>query len=144
MAIVNRDFDNSQQRDVFFYSNPLISGTSSLINLAVASCAQQLLVIASEAFGVSGAPQVALQVQRFVVGSSGLTTIALNGSSLLTVLAYSTSGMQTHSIPTGSTLLLLQKGDLVQAVTSIANTASVYAFECVLLTLQDIKQNYGV
>ena len=143
MAIVNRDFDNSQQRDVFFYSNPLISGTSSLINLAVASCAQQLLVIASEAFGVSGAPQVAIQVQRFVVGS-GLTTIALNGSSLLTVLAYSTSGMQTHSIPTGSTLLLLQKGDLVQAVTSIANTAAVYAFECVLLTLQDIKQNYGV
>lgn len=143
MAIVNRDFDNSQQRDVFFYSNPLISGTSSLINLAVASCAQQLLVIASEAFGVSGAPQVAIQVQRFVVGS-GLTTIALNGSSLLTVSAYSTSGMQTHSIPTGSTLLLLQKGDLVQAVTSIANTAAVYAFECVLLTLQDIKQNYGV
>lgn len=143
MAIVNRDKDTSEQRDVYFYSNPLISGTSSLINLAASSCGQQLLVVASQAFGVSGSPIVGLQVQRFVVGS-GLTTIPLNGSSLLTISALSSSGIQIHSLPTGSSLLLLQKGDMVQAVTSGANTAAVYAFECVLLTIQDLKQNFGV
>lgn len=143
MAIVNRDLDSTQQRWIMD-SQPGVVGVSSLIQLGLVPCAAQLLVVAHAAFGLSSAPTVGVQIQRFVVGS-GLTTMALNGSSLLTISALSTSGMQTQVLPAaGSTLLLLQKGDAVQLVTSTANSAATYAVEAVVQVLQDVQSTYGV
>ena len=152
MAIVNRDLDPTQQRYVFT-TLPIPIGISVLANatsisqiqtIAIAPCGSQLLQVATSAFGLSGTPSVGIQVQRFVVGK-GLTTIALNGSSLLTISAYSTSGVQVHTLPAaGNTLVLLQSGDHVQLITSTANTSAAYGVEAVLQILQDVKSDYGV
>jgi hypothetical protein len=114
------------------------------VDLWIAPCAQQLLAVASSARGLSGSPIVGLQISRFVVGS-GATTIPVNGSSLLTITAFSTSGQQLHSVPAaGSSLVQLLKGDVLQAVTSGANTAATYVFESVVQTLQDVKSDFGL
>lgn len=144
MALVNRDKDASEQRYNFAQVQSAVVGVSSLIHLFAAPCAGQLVSVASNAFGLSGSPILGVQIQRFVVGV-GFTTIALNGSSLLTVAAMSTSGMQKHAVPvSGSTLALLLQGDDVQLVTSGANTAANYTLNAVFQVLQDVKSDYGV
>ena len=143
MAIVNRDLDPTQQR-LLFDAAPGLIGVSALIHVGIAPCASQLLAVAVNAFGLSGSPILGVQIQRFVVGS-GLTTIALNGSSLLTVTAYSTSGMQLATLPAaGTTLAQVLKGDDIQIVTSGANTAGTYTIEAVIQILQDVQSDYGV
>lgn len=142
MAIVNRDLDPTQQR-IIFDAQPGLVGVSALIHMGLVPCAAQLLVVATGAYGLSGAPTVGVQIQRFVVGA-GLTTMALNGSSLITITAYSTSGMQKQILPTGSSLLLLQQGDVMQLVTSTANTAATYVVDLVVQVIQDVQSTYGV
>lgn len=143
MAIVNRDLDPTQQR-WSFGAQPGVVGISLLIHVGIVPCASQLLVIATNAYSLSGSPTVGAQIQRFVVGS-GLTTIPLNGSSLLTITAFSTSGIQTQTLPaSGNTLLNLLKGDEIQLITSAANTAATYVVEAVIQILQDVQSTYGV
>lgn len=144
MAIVNRDKDSTEQRYVFGYNSQVTVGVSGVIQLGIAPCGSQLIQVASAAFGLSGSPILGLQIQRFVVGA-GNTVIPMNGSSLLTIAAYSTSGLQIHSVPaSGATLVQLQKGDLIQCVSSGANTAAQYEIEAVVQILQDVKSDYGV
>lgn len=144
MALLNRDKDASEQRYVFGYNSQVTVGVSGLIQLGIAPCAGQLLAIASAAFGLSGSPILGVQVQRFVVGS-GSTVIPVNSSSLLTAVAFSTSGVQSHALSaSGTTLVQLLRGDLIQLVTSTANTAAQYEVECVMQILQDVKSDYGV
>ena len=152
MAIVNRDLDPTQQRYVFSNAGLFYNGTSAvlntvgssqIINVGIAPCASQLLQVATSAFGLSGSPIIGVQVQRFVVGS-GLTTIAWS-TSLLTVTAFSTSGIQTQLLPaSGASGFGLLKGDAIQMITSGANTSAVYMVEAVLQILQDVKSDYGV
>lgn len=143
MAIVNRDKDVTEQR-IPFHSTPGLVGISTLVHAAIAPCSGQLLAVQTGAFGLSGSPIVGLQVQRFIVGA-GLTTIPLNGSSLLTIVAVSTSGPQSHVVPAaGSTLAQVLRGDVVQLVTSVANTAATYSVDAVIQVLQDVKSDYGV
>lgn len=143
MAIVNRDLDVTQQR-IAFETTPGVIGVSTLIHVGIVNCASQLLVVAHTAFGLSSTPTVGVQIQRFVVGA-GLTTIPLNGSSLLTIAAFSTSGIQTQTLPaSGSTLLQLLKGDEIQLVTSTASSAATYVVQAVTQILQDVKSDYGV
>ena len=149
-GVQNKDKDASEQRVNLVESYGTIAGAvvsqavgvSAIMNLGVIGCSQTLVAVSSYAAGLSGSPIVGLQVQRFVVGS-GLTTIPLNSLSLLTIVAYSTSGPQLHSVPPANASLLLQ-GDVLQAVTSVANTASVYRFEAVLQVLQAVRTDYGV
>jgi len=143
MAIVNRDKDTTEQR-LSFAADPGLVGVSALIQCGIAPCAAQLLAISSAAFGLSGAPTVGAQIQRMVVGV-GFTTIPLNGSSLLTISALSTSGIQAHVLPaSGSTLNQLLRGDVIQLVTSTANTAATYAAQTVIQILQDVRSDFGV
>lgn len=143
MAIVNRDKDASEQRYVFNVATGVV-GVSALIYVGNVPCAAQLLQVATNAFGLSASPTVGVQIQRFVVGS-GLTTIPLNGSSLLTISAMSTSGMQTQVLPaSGATLVQLLKGDCIQLVTSTASSAATYVVDAVIQILQDVKSDYGV
>jgi hypothetical protein len=143
MGIINRDLDPTQQWDNFDgqYS---IAGTSAVINLGQVPYQGQLLKVTSSAFGVSGSPILGIQIQRFIAGT-GYTVISVNGSSLLTVTAFSTSGMQTHSLPAaGNSLVQLLSGDSVQIVTSVANTAASYTVNAVIQCLQDFKSQYGL
>lgn len=143
MAIVNRDLDPTQQR-ILFDASPGLIGVSTIVHLGIAPCASQLLAVATNAFGLSGAPTVGVQVQRFVVGV-GLTTIPLNSASLLTIAAMSTSGMQLQTLTAaGTSLVQLLKGDDIQLITSTANTAATYTIEAVIQILQDVQSDYGV
>jgi hypothetical protein len=146
MAVVNRDLDPSQQRLNWLNvaGTQSVVGVSAILALGIAPCAMQVLAVAVEASGLSGAPTAGIQIQRFVVGS-GLTTILVNGSSLLTVQAYSTSGAQAMVLPaSGSTLVQLLRGDQLQMITSTANTAASYVVEAVVQVLQDVKSDFGL
>ena len=150
-GVQNKDKDGSEQRVSFSTVVGQVTGASTLtgaigqscvVTLGVIGCSQTLVAVSNYAFGVSGSPIVGLQVQRFVIGS-GNTTIALNGSSLLTIVSSGLSGIQSHSVPPANSSLLIQ-GDLLQAVTSGANSAAVYRFEAVLQVLQGVRTDYGV
>ena len=144
-GIESKDLDQSLDRAYMQWT----SGYSTIIQTAVSfpigvvGCSQTLLNVTSSVFGISGAPIWGLQVRRFVVGA-GLTVIALNGSSLLTLTAFGTSGVQAHVIPPTNASLLLQ-GDVLEVITSVANTAvNGAAVTAVLGVLQSVRTDYGV
>lgn len=142
-GIINRDKNLTEQVDNWDVQTAVI-GISVLLPLVSVPYVGQLQKVVVAAFGLSGSPQIQLQIQRFIAGS-GLTTIPLNGSSLLTIQAFSTSGLQTFTIPAlSSTLVQLQANDQLQAVTSTANTAATYSFNCIVQCLQDFKTQYGL
>lgn len=146
MAIVNRDVAGSQQRElVEWISNGAIAtGTTRLMYVLAWPATLSGPVVVS-ATGVSNAMQVALQVKRFVAGA-GETAIAL-GISNIVLANSSVSGPIgfTGLAAAGSTLLSLQAGDVLQAVTSVANgNATDLALELVLQKTQDIVSYNGV
>lgn len=144
MGIQNRDKGLNEQVDNWDVQTNATIGVSLLIPLCQVPYTGQLLKVTSAGYGLSSTPTVGLQIQRFIAGV-GLTTIPINGSSLLTISAFSTSGMQTHSLPAaGNSLVQLIAGDQVQAVTSTANSAASYAFNAVIQCLQDFKSQYGL
>ena len=143
MGIVNRDLEVSQQMNIFTSSYSVL-GTSGVINLGQIPYSAQLMAVVTSAFSLSGSPITGVQVQRFIIGK-GVTTFAVNGSSLLTVTAYSTSGIQLQSLPAvGNSLVQLLSGDNVQLVTSGANTAASYNVSMVVQCLQDFQSQYGL
>lgn len=143
-GVQNKDKDASEQRVTLSYNGAsVLLGQSLLINLGLVGSSQTLLAVESSVTGISTGAAWGLQLQRFVVGS-GVTTIPLNGSSLLIMLAFSTSGPQAHAIPAANTSLLLQ-GDLLQVVTSGAGAVSgPLAITAVLQLLQAVRTDYGV
>lgn len=145
MALVNRDKDASEQRDVLTYTSPAVVGVSLLVNLGIAPCAQQMIAIQVAAFGLSSTPILNFQINRFITGL-GNTTIIGGFTSLSIAAAFGTSGPAATLVPltAGSTLVQLLRGDLVQVVTSGANSAANYVISAVVQTLQDVKTNYGV
>jgi hypothetical protein len=143
MGIINRDLDPTQQVETYDAETG-VTGVSQLIYFGMIPYQGQIVRIASSAFGVSGTPNLGVQIQRFVTGA-GLTTIPVNGSSLLAVTALSTSGIQVHSLPTyGASLVQLLAGDNIQIVTSGANSAATYTINVVVQCLQDIKTQFGL
>ena len=144
MGIQNRDKGLNEQVDNWDAQTVSSVGVSLLIQLVSVPYTGQLLRIVTSAFGLSGSPILGIQIQRFI-GASGLTTIPVNGSSLLTITAFSTSGIQLHSLPAvGNSLVQLLSGDQVQLVTSGSNTAASYAINTVTQCLQDFKTQYGL
>lgn len=143
MGVINREKDITEKVDNWDIQTAVV-GVSQLIQVTNVPYQGQLMRVVTSAFGLSGVPILGLQIQRFIVGV-GLTTIPLNGSSLLTVSAFSTSGLMTHAIPAlSSTLSQLQAGDQLQIVTSVANSAATYAANAVIMCLQDFKTQYSL
>lgn len=143
MGIINRDKNITEQVDNWDVQFSVI-GVSAIMPLVTVPYVAQLQKVVVAAFGLSGSPQLQLQIQRFIPGT-GNTIIALNGSSLLVAQAFSTSGLQTFVIPAlSSTLSQLQVGDQLQIATSVANTAATYAVNAVIQCLQDFKTQYGL
>lgn len=147
MAIVNRDLDSSQQ--VVNFSAPfqlatLAAGTVG-VGLTAAVCVVpmpgQLVAAAVSCQGLSGAPNLSLWVNRFIVGT-GFTSIAIGAS--LVAQALGTSGGQTFNVGAGVTWPL-QAGDVINIVGVGANTAVAAGTVTIAIkALQDIKSQFGV
>lgn len=137
MAIVNRDLDASQQKDVINFRSGAAVATGASLNAAVIAFPCALQSVAAYATGVSNAMQVAFNIQRF---AGGATVIAL-GVSNLVLVNFGTSGILGFSglAAPGSTLLNLQQGDVLNLVTSVANgNALDLVVNFVVKKLQDI------
>lgn len=144
MAIVNRDRDASEQKDVIHFVSNAAVATGATLNAAILPYPCSLQSVKVAAFGVSNAMQLAFNVQRFTSG--GLTLIAL-GISNLVLVNMGTSGAQGFSglAAVGSTLLSLQAGDVLHLVSSVANgNATHLVVNMVVKKLQDIVSHNGV
>lgn len=140
MAIVNRDLDSSQQIVNF---NQLVMNTTvgGSYALAVMPGPGQLVAAGMVTKGVSGAPNISLWIERFVVGS-GYTSIAIGAS--LVAQNFGTSGGQTFNVGAGVTWTL-QAGDVISLATAGANTAALqHQVTLCVKALQDIKSQFGV
>lgn len=142
MALVNRDKDASEQKDVVNVRHGSIAtGTTNDVIVMAYPCT--LDSVKYSALGVSNAMQVTFNNARFV--SAGATAIAI-GISNLVLQNFGTSGALSFSglAATGSTLLSFNAGDVLQIVTSVANgNATSLAFNIVLKKTQDIVSMNG-
>lgn len=140
MPNINRTDDISQQKELLEQAI-INSVTGTNYPLWVVSRAQTITDAKATALGLSGTPTATLNLQRFIVGV-GNTTIAISGA--LTQSAYGTSGFQTFSLPaSGSSLLSLQKGDLLYVTAGGTNAAvASMLVEVVVQNVQDIKTWY--
>ena len=141
MAITNRAMDASEQKEALKVTvSNAVNGQD--IVLGVIERPQTISDCKVMGLGVSGAPNVLLKALRFVAGTGGSSFLI---GSTFPFTTYATSGMLSVSLPaSGSTLLQLQKGDVLVAVhgggTGAATT--VTAIEVVLQNIQDIKTWY--
>jgi hypothetical protein len=153
MAIVGRDLDVSERKEVFVWMNTkttdatgvssvVAQGVSSPIALVPYPCTIESIRFYAE--GVSLAMQVAPIVNRFVVGS-GLTSIQLGISNVI-LQNFSLSGMVGYSglAATGSTLLSLAANDVLGFQTSVTNSsAKILRIEVAVRKTQDILSVFG-
>ncbi len=147
MAIGNRELDVSQQKDVYNWVSAAHGGTT--VNTGATAwigmvpypgVIQSLRAVAT---GNSGLPSVALQIFR---AGAGGTTIACSISTLIMYEA-GASVMVGYSglAATGSTLLQVQAGDVLQFQTGVANTAcGKLVLEVVVKKTQDIVSYNGI
>lgn len=150
MAIVNRDLDTSQQKDVIYqaYKNVgvgstiLAGGASFWIGAAIP---YPFTVESAEvyAIGLTGAPQIRLIIDRFAAGQTRMVC----GISNCVITAYGTSGIQGLSglAPVGSTLLNGQAKDQLSFDLVGANTgATDLTISVVIKKTQDIVSYNGL
>jgi hypothetical protein len=148
--LVNRDKDQSEQRDVYQVQCGNIA-TGATVPLMSAPNPCQIVSVQESAVGISGAPVHTLFVCRFVVGT-GTTTIAL--SATLSPTAFGTSGLVGWSTASfgvttpaqgNTTAVQLLQGDQLFLVSTGANT-SAYQPVVTIVTkaLQDIKTHFGL
>ena len=133
MAIVNRDLDSSQQKDVIQVTARSVPVTQ-MVPLAVMPYPCTIETVKYAAAGLSGAPV-------WTFGKQSVGTTAAIGISGLVVQAVGTSGSVGFSglAAVGSTLLNFNAGDVLYAVTSGANTALDYILlEFAVKKTQDI------
>lgn len=141
MAIINRDLDVSQTKDVVHAPlGAVATGVTRFLCVVPYPCTLQS--VRAAAAGVSNAMQVAFEVIRGA-GSSGIPM----GISNMVLQNRSTSGVIGFSglAAVGSSLLSLVAGDVIQAVSSVANgNATDLTLELVLKKTQDIVSHNGV
>lgn len=140
MGISNRTMDASEQKES---CKTVLQATSTGVDYPIAVIQRPVTIVDAKAavLGMSGTPTSTLKIQRFVAGA-GNTTISISGA--LTHVAYGTSGYQTYSLPAaGSSLLNLQKGDLLVATTGGTNAGLVSKLvDVVVQNVQDFKSWY--
>ncbi len=132
MAIINRDLDVSQQR--FDYQERFANvGISQILPLALFPFPGTVQSVRFGAYGLSGAPIYSFFVDRFIAGT-GFTSIPIGISGYLPSVM-GTSGINGFSglAAAGSTLLNFQAGDLLYAVSSVANTAASHIISSVVV-----------
>ncbi len=137
MGIINRTLDSSEQKQLV---EVLIDDTITgrVYPVYTAPRAQTLTDARNICLGLSAAPTMSLFLNRFVVGTGGISA-ALGGA--LTVAAFGTSGAQQYSLPaSGSSLLALQSGDWISVKAGGAGAAVTdNMLELVVQNVSDVK-----
>lgn len=140
MGIINRTMDASEQKESLkFNTSALATGVEVVVGPIERACTISDAKIS--VIGVSGTPHYALKAMRFVAGTGG-STFAIGTSFAPT--AFGTSGVLSFSLPaTGSSLLQLQKGDMLVLTSGGSNAAvTALALDIVVQNSQDIKTWY--
>lgn len=139
MGIINRTLDSSEQKESIVLTNSNLPTGDQMVALVPRACT--ITDVKMSALGISGAPNYRLTGVRFTAGTGG-ATFAIG--STLAVTAYGTSGYLSYSLPaTGSSLLQLQKGDLLVVDSGGSNAAAdAVIVEVVVQNIQDIKTWY--
>lgn len=144
MALTNRDKDASEQKDVIHWHSVGAVATGTTLYFGVVPAPALLQSVKVTAHGVSNAMQVALNVERFTSG--GITVIPV-GISNVVLQNMSVSGALGFSglVAQGSSLLVLQEGDLLSGTTSVANSNALdLTLELVIKKTQDFVAYNGV
>ena len=146
MAIVNRDSDVSEQRDVLSAQlKGYLDGTT--VSICVFPRPGKVEAVRLACAGISGAPVLQLSIQRFIVGgAAGGTNLGTASFTAITAQVMGTSGVQTIAVASGTTFLnQVQEGDQLIGVCSPANTAITSGvLSLVVRNLQDIKSSFSV
>lgn len=151
MAIVNRDLDVTQQKDIYQVkmlgttTNGLIVSSAGItIALACIPYACELESVRAYAQGVSGSPILQLYKNVYISGTG--QTIYAMGVSGLVLANFASAGLLGASVlpASGSTTIQLNSGDVVIGVLSGANTAlTELAVDLVVQKLADIVTSNG-
>lgn len=144
MAIVNRDFDVSQQKDVINHTQNSAVATGATLFVAALPYPCTLAAVSCAATGVSNAMQVGFYANRWV--TAGLTSIPL-GISNMVLVEYSSSGVVPglSMLFTGSSAVALLAGDVITLQTSVTNgNALKLAFNFIVKKTQDIVSHDGI
>lgn len=117
MGIINRDLDPTQRRDQMEVN---LATLATGVTTAMGIVGNDGLVMScyATAFGLSGAPVVSFSLYRFL--TAGFTAIGLGAT--ITTPEFGTSGIASATLIGGVTCL---KGDLVVALSGVANTATL-------------------
>lgn len=144
MAVINRDLDASQQKEVIDLNlGAVATGVTKYLYVAPFPGTLQSARFAAQ--GVSNAMQVAFSKVVFIAGAGstaigmGISNMVLQNTSVSGVIGYSGLAAQ------GSTLLNFNQGDVIQAVTSVASgNATDLVLQLVIKKTQDYVQHNGV
>jgi hypothetical protein len=143
MAIVNRDLDVSQQKETFtFASNSAVVTGVTLALFGPMPYPGTVQSVQGVALGVSGAPQLAFSIFR---PANGNTVIGMGISNMVVINGISNPVTSYSGLAaSGSTLLNFQRGDIMLATSSVANTACTQlVVQMVVKKTQDIVSHNG-
>jgi hypothetical protein len=146
MALINREKDASEQREVILFEQaPVATGTTLVAWTAPYPCTVQQVIVSC--LGFSGAPTLTFNTARFIVGTGATTLTGVAG--VLTPTAFGTSGALSSSMgvslqAAGSSLLNLQTQDVLTITSGGSNAAiASLSVEFVIKKTQDILQVWG-
>lgn len=141
MGIINRTMDVSEQKEIFTATATTVVNQMD-IPVGIVERACTVTDAKVSLLGISGAPTVLLKALRFVAGTGGSSFVL---GTTFAITAFGTSGYISYSLVTaGSTVLNLQKGDLLVATAGGGTGAAATAMtlDIVVQNLQDIKTWY--
>jgi len=142
MGLINRDKDASEQKEVI---NVPFSALGTGLTLVAWQVPYPCTVVDCRigAVGLSGSPTIVFKTDRFIVGTGNTTGTGIAGT--YTELALGTSGpFQASLQATGSSLLDLQRNDVITLQTGGANAAvAALHLQIVVKKTQDILQING-
>lgn len=148
MGIINRTKEASEQRKVFsVQAGAFATGVTAIVAQIPFPCVLESGQIA--AFGLSGAPNYALTVNRFIPGAGATAFVVATGTSNVPS-AFGTSGVAGTGasgivMAWGSTLMNLLPNDVVMVTSGVANTAVTgLSISLVVRPTQDIKVHFGL
>jgi hypothetical protein len=148
MGIVNRTKDVSEQRVVLGeIFGATATGVTGIIGHVPYPATLESGQIA--AFGLSGAPNYTITINRFIAGA-GATAIVVGTGTSNTPSAFGTSGVAATGasglvMVWGSTLMSLLPNDVIMFTSGVANTAVTgLAISLVIKPVQDIKVHFGL
>lgn len=142
MAIVNRDYDNSEKREVLNFVVTPVTTSGGTFNLIPVPYQCEVEAIRLAASGLSGTPVFEIENYKF----SGGVTINSAVSSATSVGLFGTSGLIALTLGTaGTTQVQLDANSmLVLTVTGANSAAAQLTGSIVVRKLQDIATYFGV